>query len=90
LNNCDIELFVSRQASLGPYRIMVHKIRMNDYENHQYDKDQLKERSTNIGDIEVDPSNDLEHVRKLITKMVEESQSRISPEWCFVDSENRR
>jgi hypothetical protein len=67
---------------------MVHKIRMRmrNYENHQYDKEQLKERSTNIGDIEVDSANDLEHVRKLIAKMIEETQAQISSEWCFVDT----
>jgi hypothetical protein len=79
-----------RQASLGPYKIQVHKIRMQEYENHHYDKDQLKDMALTLGEIEVDPASDLEQVRKQVVRMCEENHAAptISPDWCFVDSEH--
>jgi hypothetical protein len=47
-----------------------------------------------LGVIEVNPVSDLEQVRKLINKQLEENsgstaenevQTNLSPDWCFVD-----
>ncbi|KAG5884887.1 hypothetical protein JTB14_025051 [Gonioctena quinquepunctata] len=46
------------------------------------------EKSINIGRIEVNPVSDLEQVRAMINKILEENkdQQMMSSDWCFIDS----
>lgn len=67
--------------------ISIYKIIMNDYEHYHYDKDLLKQSATQLGILEVNPIADLEQVRNMINKYVEDNPecSKLSSDWCFVD-----
>ncbi|KAJ3665035.1 hypothetical protein Zmor_000551 [Zophobas morio] len=76
------------QTALDNLKICVHRISMADYEQHHYDKDLLAQAAICVGTIEVNPVWDLEQLRSLINKFIEDckEQQKISPEWCFLDS----
>ncbi|XP_060524933.1 eye-specific diacylglycerol kinase-like isoform X2 [Cylas formicarius] len=79
--------FIPPQAALDNLKITVNKINMSDYEQHHYDKDLLTQAAIAIGTIEVNPIADLEQVRAIINRLIQDNQEyNILPEWCFVDS----
>ncbi|XP_049820246.1 eye-specific diacylglycerol kinase isoform X2 [Aethina tumida] len=81
--------FIAPQAELENLKFTVHRISMADYEQHHYDKGLLAQAAITMGTIEVNPISDLEQVRAIINKFIQDqtdSSLRISPEWCFVDS----
>ncbi|PNF21722.1 Eye-specific diacylglycerol kinase [Cryptotermes secundus] len=84
-----------QQTALETLKVNVDRINMSDYEQHHYDKELLKQAAMPLLVIEVNPVSDLEQVRKLINKQLEENssstaenelQTSLSPDWCFVDS----
>ncbi|CAH1154987.1 unnamed protein product, partial [Phaedon cochleariae] len=76
------------QATLDDLAFEVFKLAMADYEQHHNDKDLLVQAAINIGKIEVNPGSDLEQVRVMINRLLEENkdQQMISSDWCFIDS----
>ncbi|CAH2003450.1 unnamed protein product [Acanthoscelides obtectus] len=75
------------QTALDNLKITVHRISMADYEQHHDEKDLLAQSAINVGQIEVNPATDLEQVRNIINKLIEENKEQSSSlEWCFVDS----
>lgn len=60
---------------------------MTDYEKHHYDKELLKQSAINLGNIDVNPIADLEQIRNLINKYLEDTPElqTLLPDWCFLD-----
>ncbi|KAF2903245.1 hypothetical protein ILUMI_02941 [Ignelater luminosus] len=75
------------QTALDNLNITINRISMNDYEQHHYDKDLLAQAAISIGAIEVSPTSDLEQVRLLVNKFLEDCKEvpKIM-DWCFLDS----
>nr|XP_018903201.1 PREDICTED: eye-specific diacylglycerol kinase isoform X6 [Bemisia tabaci] len=83
------------QATLDQLKVSIQRISMMDYEQHHYDKEKLRQSAMCLGEIEVNPSADLEQVRQIINKLQEEPPKttesgeiipKLTPDWCFVDS----
>ncbi|XKL64444.1 hypothetical protein PGB90_004530 [Kerria lacca] len=72
--------------------IPVYRISMADYEQYHYDKNRLRETATHLSNIRASAAADLEQVRQMVNKIQEEknadleSNTKLSPDWCFVDS----
>ncbi|CAB4067040.1 dgkA [Lepeophtheirus salmonis] len=82
LNPATITLSYLNQVS------MLAKIKgdsKKDYESFHYDKDRLKELAQSFGEISTTTNADLEAVRNLINKVMENNKP-VSSDWCFIDS----
>ncbi|XP_040570134.1 eye-specific diacylglycerol kinase [Lepeophtheirus salmonis] len=66
-------------------KLSVSRISMPDYESFHYDKDRLKELAQSFGEISTTTNADLEAVRNLINKVMENNKP-VSSDWCFIDS----
>ncbi|XP_074039170.1 retinal degeneration A isoform X2 [Leptinotarsa decemlineata] len=78
---------IPTQTALDNLKLNVHKLTMADYEQLHNDKDLLAQAAINIGRIEVNPVSDLEQVRAMINKILEENKDQmICSDWCFIDS----
>lgn len=73
------------QAALEDLHVKLHRINMGDYEQHHYDKELLMQAAIHIGNIDVNPLADLEQVRVIVARFLEENPC-VGPDWCFVDS----
>lgn len=76
-------------SGLEPLNVILNKITMADYDKFHYDKDLLVKSGTVVGNIEVNPIADLEQVRNMINKYIQETPDcpHLSTDWCFVDCE---
>ncbi|CAB3236124.1 unnamed protein product [Arctia plantaginis] len=75
------------QTTLDKLTLTVNLITMADYERHHYDKELLAKTAERVGSLDVNPTADLEQMRRLIQGMIRESQTYSNlTDWWFVDS----
>ena len=63
----------------------VFRVRMSDYAMYNTNKDKLKRSSRPFGDLKTTTGADLENVRCLVNKLMENNRMG-DRDWCFVDS----
>lgn len=79
-------------SGLEPVNVTLHKITMTNYDKFHYDKELLIKSGTTMGSIEVNPIADLEQVRNMINKYIQETPevAQLSADWCFVDCNSQQ
>lgn len=79
--------YLHSMSGLEPVNVALHKITMTNYDKFHYDKELLIKSGTPVGTIEVNPIADLEQVRNMINKYIQETPetAKLSMDWCFVD-----
>lgn len=76
---------ISYQEKVDPIELQVKVLKMLDYVSEvHYDKELLNEKAKPVGTITVKNNNDLEEVRDMINKIMEEAH--YSSDWTYIDS----
>ncbi|XP_067129236.1 diacylglycerol kinase iota isoform X1 [Centruroides vittatus] len=84
--------YAPRKQTLEKLTLDVRKLTMSDYETYHYDKEKLKEHSSNLGSLHVNQDTDLQEIRSHINQLIqncsetEHESSDVMTDWCFLDS----